>query len=143
MPELRSITAIASETPDLSTLVAAVKAAGLADQLGPENGPWTVFAPVNSAFATLPDGAVEALLEPENRQQLVGILALHVVPGRLEARDLMGAGKTQTLAGEVIGFGIDKGTLQVNGSSIIASDIQAGNGVVHLIDAVLLQKNEG
>lgn len=138
MPELRSITAIASETADLSTLVAAVKAAGLADQLGPENGPWTVFAPVNSAFATLPDGAVEALLEPENRQQLVGILALHVVPGRLEARDLLGAGKTQTLAGEVIGFGIDKGTLQVNGSSIVASDIQAGNGVVHLIDAVLL-----
>lgn len=138
MPELRAITAIASETDDLSTLVAAVKAAGLADQLGPENGPWTVFAPVNSAFEALPDGTVDALLKPANREQLVSILALHVVPGRLEARDLLGASKTQTLTGEVIGFGIDQGTLSVNGASIIASDIQAGNGVVHLIDAVLL-----
>ncbi len=138
LPELRPITTIASETDDLSTLVTAVTAAGLADQLGPENGPWTVFAPVNSAFAALPDGAVEALLRPENRQQLVGVLALHVVPGRLEARDLLGAGKTQTLTGEVIGFGIEDGALQVNGASIVASDIQAANGVVHLIDAVLL-----
>ncbi|MEQ9096051.1 MAG: CIA30 family protein [Phycisphaerales bacterium] len=143
MPELRSITAIASETDELSTLVAAIKAAGLADQLGPENGPWTVFAPVNDAFAALPDGALGALLEPANRQQLVSILALHVVPGRLEARELLGVTKTQALTGEVIRFGTDRGTLQVNGASIIASDIQAGNGVVHLIDAVLLPSSSG
>lgn len=140
LPETRPISEIASATAALSTLVTAVSTAGLVEQLGPENGPWTVFAPVNSAFESLPDGVLEALLEPENRQTLIAVLGLHVVPGRLEASDLLAARRSNTLLGEAIEFSIDGGKLRVGEANIIASDIQAGNGVVHLIDAVLLPR---
>ncbi len=140
VPELEPITTIASKTKELSTLVAAVDAAGLLDQLGPENGPWTVFAPLNSAFADLPEGVVEDLLRPENRQKLVSVLGLHVVAGRLSSADLLTTGKTRTLLGDAIEFSAENGSLRVGGSTIVKADIQAGNGVVHLIDAVLLPK---
>jgi transforming growth factor-beta-induced protein len=141
MPELRSIGELASDTPDLSTLAAAVRAAGVADLLGPDNGPWTVFAPVNAAFESLPAGALDELLLPRNRSRLAEVLGVHVVPGRLAASDLLATSRTQTLAGTSIGFGLEEGRLTVEGATIIASDIDAANGVVHLIDSVLLPED--
>jgi len=143
VPELEPITTIASNATALSTLVAAVDAAGLLEQLGPENGPWTVFAPLDSAFAALPEGALDDLLQPENRQRLVGVLGLHVVPGRLASTDLLKAGRARTLLGPVIEFGVEDGGLRVGKARIVKSDIQASNGVVHLIDAVLLPRESG
>jgi len=139
MPETRSIAAIAVETDQLQTLVAAVKAAGLVDQFGPENGPWTVFAPVDSAFAALPEGTVESLLEPGNRRALAGVLGLHVVPGRIAARDLLAKKQLTTLMGAPIAVELVDRKLQIGGAGVVKADIQAQNGVVHLIDRVITE----
>lgn len=138
MPELNSIGAIAAETESLSTLAAAVAAAGLSDQLGVENGPWTVFAPVNSAFDSLPSGTVEKLLQPENIAGLIEILGLHLVPGRIYANELLTAESTQSFFGNTINFELQGGEVTIDGARIVASDIEAANGVVHLIDRVIL-----
>ena len=128
---------VAASTADFSTLVAAVQAAGLVPTLtGP--GPFTVFAPTNAAFAKLPGGTVESLLRPENRAELVRILTYHVVPGRITSGQL--AGRTTT-ARSVAGasLAVDGRTgVRINGSTVIRADILAGNGVVHVIDTVLL-----
>lgn len=142
MPELKSIADLAAGTSQLSTLAAAVSAAGLGDQLGAENGPWTVFAPVDSAFASLPPGALDELLEPANRSRLVDVLALHVVPGRLYANELLANRRALTLLGDPIEFGLDGGRLQVGGATIVTANIEASNGVVHLIDNVILDTSE-
>lgn len=141
MPELRSIVELTGETEDLSTLAAAVGAAGLANQLGHENGPFTVFAPVNSAFADLPEGALDALLKSENRNALISVLGLHVIPGRIEARELLTMQQAQTLLGQPVAFSLVDGQLQVGNATVIAADINAANGVVHLIDTVLLPES--
>ncbi len=138
MPELSPITSIASQTKELNTLTAAINAAGLADQLGAGNGPWTVFAPVNSAFDALPAGALDDLLKTGRRQDLLTVLGLHVVPGRLYSEDLLATRRTETYLGDAVEFGISDGRFSINGAVVIASDIQASNGVVHLIDRVLL-----
>ncbi len=130
---------IAASNPDFSTLVAAVKAAGLVDTLkGP--GPFTVFAPTNEAFAALPAGTVETLLKPENKAQLVKVLTYHVVPGAVTSDQL--AGKridVATVQGSTVHIDGRNG-VRVNKSRVITADIKASNGVIHVIDAVLLPK---
>ena len=139
MPETRSIAQLGAATEQLSTLVTAVTAAGLGSQLSSGNGPWTVFAPVDSAFAKLPKGAVASLLEAKNRPRLTDILGLHVVPGRIAARDLLAKKRLTGLLGKPVEITLRDGKLVLNGSAkVITADIQASNGVVHLIDAVLL-----
>lgn len=143
LPETRSIAAIAVADKSLQTLVAATKAAGLAEQLGPDNGPWTVFAPVDSAFAKLPKAALQDLLQPENRDALVRILGLHVVPGRIAARELLQKQKLTTLMGAPIEARLVEGKLTVGGARLIATDVQAKNGVIHLIDTVITEPAGG
>lgn len=132
-----TIVDIAAGADQFSTLVAAVKAAGLVDTLNGD-GPFTVFAPTNDAFAALPAGTVESLLEPENRDQLVAILTYHVVPGRIEASDLLGATQAETVNGQAVPVG-----LRVGNANVIATDIEASNGIIHVIDAVLIPEASG
>ncbi len=139
MPETRSITQLAVATDQLQTLVAAVKAAGLTRQFGGDSGPWTVFAPVDSAFAKLPEGTLESLLERGNRRTLTEILGLHVVPGRLAARDLLSKKQLTTLMGAPIAVTLADRKLKIGGAQVVTADIQAKNGVVHLIDTVITE----
>jgi len=129
---------IAAGNPDFSTLVAAVQAAGLVDTLkGP--GPFTVFAPTNAAFAHLPRGTVESLLRPENRAQLTGILTYHVVPGIIRAERLVGTrGRVLMVNGQYIRFDGNRGVKINQSATVTATDIQAANGLIHVIDRVLL-----
>jgi len=141
----------AVNSKDHTTLVAAVKAAGLVDTLSGK-GPFTVFAPVNAAFAKLPAGTVDNLLKPENKKALVGVLTYHVLPARLSAKDIMGAikkmgGKAswKTVEGEELTFSQDGDTLWVwdvsgNKAKVTIADVNQSNGVIHVIDAVLLPK---
>ncbi len=129
------IVAVASANPDFSTLVAAVQAAGLVETLQGE-GPFTVFAPTNEAFAALPAGLVDKLLLPENKDILVAILTYHVVSGKVMAADVM-AGDVPSVQGENIAVTTDGG-VKVNGANVIATDVEASNGVIHVIDAVIL-----
>lgn len=120
-----------------NTLVAAVDAAGLVETLKGE-GPFTVFAPTDEAFSALPEGAVEELLKPENKDQLVAILTYHVVPGKVMAADIAGAESTASSVqgGELMINGTDGVT--VNGATVTQADIEASNGVIHVIDQVIL-----
>ena len=139
----------AVNSKDHTTLVAAVKAAGLVDTLQGK-GPFTVFAPVNDAFAKLPEGTVDTLLKPENKGQLTKVLTYHVVPGRLTAKDLMAAAKKnggkamfKTVEGEDLTFQVKDGEIWVwdsKGSSakITIKNVMQSNGVIHVIDTVLL-----
>jgi uncharacterized surface protein with fasciclin (FAS1) repeats len=131
---------IAASNPDFSTLVTAVKAAGLVDTLkGP--GPFTVFAPTNEAFAKLPKGTVETLLKPENKAKLVAVLTYHVVPGRVTSADLAGKRvSVATVEGQKIHIDARHGKVMVNGATVTQADIMASNGVIHVIDKVLLPK---
>lgn len=119
------------------TLVAAVEAAGLAETLMGE-GPYTVFAPTDEAFAELPDGTLESLLKPENRDQLRAILTYHVVPGRVTAQDVMGLESAKTVQGAMLEVETRDGTVHINDATVTKADVQADNGVVHVIDSVLL-----
>jgi len=132
------IVAVAAGNDDFSTLVAAVAAADLVETLqGP--GPFTVFAPTNDAFAALPAGTVDTLLQPENRDQLTSILTYHVVPGRITAEQLAGQrGTLTTVQGETILIDATGDSVTVNGASVVAADVSASNGVIHVIDSVLL-----
>lgn len=120
-----------------TTLVAAVEAAGLVETLKGE-GPFTVFAPTDEAFAALPAGTVENLLKPENKEQLVAVLTYHVVPGKVMSADL--AGKTldaETVQGSTVAIDATSG-VTVDGANVTTADIEATNGVIHVIDAVIL-----
>ena len=130
---------IAAANPDFSTLVAAVQAAGLEDTLRGA-GPFTVFAPTDAAFAALPAGTLDSLLLPENRDQLAAILTYHVAPGIARSGDLAGKVLDVTTAqgGSVRVDGRDGVT--VNGANVTAADIEAANGVIHVIDRVLLPR---
>ena len=123
---------------DFTTLVAAVEAAGLVDTLkGP--GPFTVFAPTDAAFAALPAGTVESLLEPANRDTLTKILTFHVVPHEFESADLAGlAGRLETVAGLPLGFDATGTPVNIGGATLVAADIAASNGVIHVVDRVIL-----
>jgi len=133
--ELGTIVDIAVGNDDFSTLVAAVLAADLADVLA-GTGPFTVFAPTNAAFAALPEGVLEALLLPENRDILVSILTYHVVSGTVLAADVVD-GDVTTLEGNALTLDTANG-VTVNGANVVAADVLASNGVIHVIDAVLL-----
>ena len=130
-----TIVEVAVAADDFNTLVAAVEAAGLAETLSGE-GPFTVFAPTDEAFAALPEGTVDALLLPENQDALVEVLTYHVVPGQVLAEDVE-AGEVETVQGEAITITVDDGVM-VNEASVIATDVLASNGVIHVIDAVIL-----
>lgn len=121
---------------NFTTLVAAVTAAGLVETLkGP--GPFTVFAPTDAAFAALPAGTVEDLLKPENKDKLVAVLTYHVVPGKVMSTDLTEGMKAKTVQGGEVTITLDGGA-KVNGAVISTADIEASNGVIHVIDAVIL-----
>jgi len=134
-PELQDIVTIASGNEDFSTLVAAVSAAGLVETLQGE-GPFTVFAPTNAAFAALPAGLVDKLLLPENKDLLVKILTYHVVAGKVMAADVM-AGDVASVEGQNITI-TTEGGVKVNAANVVKVDIEASNGVIHVIDAVIL-----
>jgi len=134
--ETSSIVDVASAAGSFNTLLAAAEAAGLAETLA-TGGPFTVFAPTDAAFAALPEGTVESLLLPENQDQLAGILKLHVISGKVMSTDLAGQViEAETLNGTVTVDGTDGVT--VNGATVITADVSADNGVIHVIDAVLL-----
>lgn len=130
-----TIVDVAAANEDFSTLVAAVQAAGLAETLAGE-GPFTVFAPTDDAFAALPAGLVDALLEEANRDVLVSILTYHVVPGEVTSSQIT-AGDVATVEGQTVTIGTDDG-VTVNDATVVIADVPASNGVIHAIDAVLV-----
>jgi uncharacterized surface protein with fasciclin (FAS1) repeats len=130
-----TIVDIASSTDGFSTLVAAVQAGGLVETLQGE-GPFTVFAPTDEAFAALPPGLVDALLLPENKDTLVKILTYHAVPGTVMSTDIMD-GEVATVEGQNVTLSTADG-VTVNGAKVIQADIVADNGVIHVIDAVIV-----
>ena len=133
----QSIVDLAVANHDLSTLVAALQAADLVDVLK-GNGPFTVFAPTNAAFDALPEGTVETLLKPENKDQLIKILTYHVVPSRIEAADFDGDQKVDSVEGSSIEVQANGKTVNVNNAVVVNADNRATNGVVHVIDRVIL-----
>ncbi len=128
---------LAMETSNLSTLVAAVKAADLVSTLKGE-GPFTVFAPTNAAFDALPDGTLDNLLKPENKQQLADILTYHVVAGKVMSTDLSDGMSATTVNGADITVSIQDGTVKINDATVTTADVEASNGVVHIIDTVIM-----
>ncbi|MBX3323344.1 MAG: fasciclin domain-containing protein [Phycisphaeraceae bacterium] len=137
LPESKNIVEVAAASGSFSTLLAAAKAAGLADLLGSE-GPFTILAPTDEAFEKLGAATISNLLKPENREKLAAVLKFHVVPGRIFARDALVAGAANSAQGGSLVFSVREGRLVVNGISILATDIDASNGVIHVIDSVLL-----
>ncbi|GHE94262.1 beta-Ig-H3/fasciclin [Aliiroseovarius zhejiangensis] len=122
-----------------TTLVAAVEAAGLVDTLKGE-GPFTVFAPTDDAFAALPEGTVETLLMPENKDQLTAILTYHVVPGKVMSGDIAGKSMdVETVNGAKAMVDATDG-VKIDGANVVQADIEASNGVIHVIDAVIMPK---
>lgn len=132
----KTVVDIAAGNEDFSTLVAAVKAAGLAETLMGD-GPFTVFAPNNAAFAKLPEGTVDSLLEPENKEKLVSILTYHVVPAKVMAADVS-AGEVETVNGAKAKISVDGDKVMIDGATVIATDIAGSNGVIHVIDTVIM-----
>lgn len=130
---------IAVGSPDHTTLVAAVQAAGLVETLSGD-GPFTVFAPTNAAFAALPEGTVDTLLKPESKDQLTGVLTYHVVAGNVMSGDLSDGQVVTTLNGQTLTVSIKDGVVMINGAKVVAADLAGTNGVVHVIDSVLLPK---
>jgi uncharacterized surface protein with fasciclin (FAS1) repeats len=122
---------------NFTTLAAALEAAGLVETLKGD-GPFTVFAPTDEAFAKLPAGTVESLLEPENKDQLVAILTYHVVPGNLPAAEVVKYAQAETVNGARLDFEAGSSGVMVNDANVTATDIMADNGVIHVIDAVVL-----
>jgi uncharacterized surface protein with fasciclin (FAS1) repeats len=123
-----------------NTLVAAVKAAGLVDTLKGD-GPFTVFAPTDEAFAKLPAGTVESLLKPENKDMLVKILTYHVVAGKVMAADVVKLKSAKTVQGQNVSIKVKKGKVMLNKTTnVIKTDITTSNGVIHVIDSVLMPK---
>lgn len=124
---------------DFKTLAAALQAAGLVDTLKGA-GPFTVFAPTDEAFAKLPAGTVEDLLKPENKQKLISILTYHVVAGDVMAKDVVKLHEAKTVNGQNVKIMVEGGNVMVDNSNVTKTDIQCTNGVIHVIDTVLLPK---
>jgi uncharacterized surface protein with fasciclin (FAS1) repeats len=135
----KDIVDVAIGSPDHTTLVAAVTAAGLVETLKGK-GPFTVFAPTNAAFAALPKGTVDGLLKPEKKAALTNILTYHVVAGAVKAADLKDGQKVKTLQGEELKVSIKGGKVMINGANVTAADLEGSNGVVHVVDGVLMPK---
>ena len=133
----KTIVEIAAGAEDFSTLVAAVKAAGLVDVLS-SKGPFTVFAPTNEAFAKLPEGTVESLLKPENKDKLIAVLKYHVVPGKVMAKDVVKVDSAKTAQGSSFTVTVEGKTVKVDNATVVKTDIEASNGVIHVIDTVII-----
>ena len=125
------------EARQFKTLAAALEAAGLVTTLKGE-GPFTVFAPTDDAFAKLPAGTVESLLKPENKAQLTAILTYHVVPGKVMAADVAQIDETKTVNGKMIDVTVDGQLIKINDATVTQADITSLNGVIHVIDKVIL-----
>lgn len=128
---------VAVAAGDFKTLAAALKAAGLVDTLKGA-GPFTVFAPTDAAFAKLPAGTVETLLKPENKEQLTAVLTYHVVPGKIMAADAAKASEAKTVNGAPLKIAASGDKVTINDANVVKADIPASNGVIHVIDKVLL-----
>jgi transforming growth factor-beta-induced protein len=137
----QTIVDIAAGDDRFKTLVAAVQAAGLAETLSGE-GPFTVFAPTDDAFAKLPEGTLDNLLKPENKQQLADILTYHVVSGKVMAADVLKLSEAETVQGQNVAIKQDMGKVYVNDAQVVLTDIEASNGVIHVIDTVILPPAE-
>jgi uncharacterized surface protein with fasciclin (FAS1) repeats len=135
--EEKDIVDTAVAAGDFTTLVAAVKAAGLVETLKGE-GPFTVFAPSDMAFGKLPAGTVDSLLKPENKEKLVAILTYHVVPGKVMAADVVKLTEAKTVQGKAAKVKVDGDTVMIDGAKVVKADIPCSNGVIHVIDAVIL-----
>lgn len=121
------------------TLVAAVQAAGLAETLQGK-GPFTVFAPTDEAFAKLPKGTVETLLKPENKAKLAAILTYHVVPGQVMAAQVVNLKSAKTAGGQAVTISASEGKVKIDGANVTQADIATSNGVIHVVDTVLMPK---
>jgi len=134
----KDLVSVASGAENFKTLVAAVKAAGLVETLQGK-GPFTVFAPTDAAFAKLPAGTVESLLKPENRDKLVAILTYHVVPGKVLAADVKTM-EAKTVQGQSVKLVVSDSGVTVDNATVVKTDIMAENGVIHVIDTVIIPK---
>ena len=132
----KDIVDTAAAAGDFGTLLAAATAAGLVETLKGD-GPFTIFAPTDAAFAALPEGTVEDLLKPENKETLAGILTYHVVAGKVMSTDLTDDMEAATVNGDTVMIDLDNGVM-VGGANVTAADIEATNGVIHVIDAVIM-----
>ena len=132
------IVAVASSAGNFKTLVTALKAAGLVETLQGK-GPFTVFAPTDSAFAKLPAGTLEDLLKPQNKEKLVAILTYHVVPGKVMAADVKTM-KAKTVNGKELSIKVTDGKVMVDNANVVKTDVAASNGVIHVIDTVVMPK---
>ncbi|MEM9477152.1 MAG: fasciclin domain-containing protein [Pseudomonadota bacterium] len=135
----KDIVDTAVEAGSFETLVAAVQAAGLVETLKGD-GPFTVFAPTDEAFAALPEGTVEDLLKPENLETLTAILTYHVVPGKVMSGDLSNGMEAATVEGSDVTI-MTEGGVTVEGASVVTADIETSNGVIHVIDQVILPES--
>ena len=133
----QDIVATAVAAGQFDTLAAALKAAGLVETLQGE-GPFTVFAPTDAAFAKLPAGTVEGLLKPENRDQLISILTYHVVPGRVTSGQVVNLSEAKTVNGAFVSITVADSGVRVDDATVIKTDIAASNGLIHVIDSVVL-----
>ena len=127
----------AAEAGTFKTLLTAAEAAGLVSTLK-SDGPLTVFAPTDEAFAKLPQGTVANLLKPENKDQLAAVLSYHVVAGKVMASDVVGLDQATSVQGDTIDITVDGSNVMVDAANVIATDIQASNGIIHVIDSVIL-----
>lgn len=134
----KDLVAVASGADNFKTLVAAVKAAGLVETLQGK-GPFTVFAPTDAAFAKLPAGTVESLLKPENKEKLVAILTYHVVSGKVLAADVQTM-ETKTVQGQSVKLAVSDKGVTVDNAKVVKADVMAENGVIHVIDTVIIPK---
>jgi transforming growth factor-beta-induced protein len=135
--EAKDIVDTAVGAGSFKTLVAAVQAAGLVETLKGA-GPFTVFAPTDEAFAKLPEGTVESLLKPENKEKLVAVLTYHVVPGKVMAADVVKLTEAPTVQGSKAKVKVVDGTVMIDAAKVVKTDIETSNGVIHVIDAVIL-----
>lgn len=134
------VSVASSDEKNFSTLVTALKAADLVQTLQGD-GPYTVFAPTNEAFEKLPKGTLESLLKAKNKDQLKSILKYHVVKGKVPAKTVVGLEKAETVQGESVTIKTEEGKVRLNGkSNVTQTDLMAGNGVIHVIDTVLMPK---
>lgn len=133
----KTIVETAISAGDFTTLAAALQAADLVDTLQGE-GPFTVFAPTDAAFAALPEGTVESLLKPENKDELVAILTYHVVPGMVTSKEVVDLDAATTVNGQNLSIDVNGGTVKIDDATVTAVDIVASNGVIHVIDKVVL-----
>ena len=133
----KDIVVTAAAAGQFKTLAAALTAAGLVDTLK-GSGPFTVFAPTDAAFAALPAGTVDTILKPENKAKLTAILTYHVVPGKVMAADVVKLKEAKTVNGAMVAVKVDGGNVMINNAKVTTADNEASNGVIHVIDTVLL-----